>query len=707
MNGYTGKILRVNLTIGKISVINTEKYRQWGGGHGMGSAIFWDLVKNKAISGFDPANVVTIMTSPLSGTMVPGASARTEVQGIGVQSSPVEWFTRSNFGGRFAPMLKYAGWDGIVIEGKADKPVWIDIRNADVRIKSAGRLWGLDTWQTQQEIWTEVMDGQVFRNWIKIDGKKSEARTTQKPAVLTIGPSGENLGRIACLIHDVANASGQGGFGGVWGSKNLKAISVIGTGSINIADPNALMESRTWANKIYAFNVDHQQGNERPVNYFWKGDKNARIHGCVGCPAGCQERNSSGMGTDSTCEETAFYTWADKWKHRGKQTHASYIATDLLQKQGVNAYEASHGLPYCYELSRRGILGPGRKIDSDLDFKQMGTTEFAEKFVRMISHREGIGDDMAEGFYRAAQRWRRLEQDLKTGMLNYSYWGLPEHGYDPRSQICWGYSSILGDRDCNEHEFTSLFWYAKSYKDRRQKIPIPAEQLANVFSSKMFPFHGDPLMLDYSDENIYSDHMIKTVAWQRRYTRFWKQSVLYCDHKWPQFASLRTKNNLGCTGEGEQRFFNDVTGTNISFIDGIEMGRKIWNLDNAIWTLQGRHRDLVHFSDYIYKIKRRRKFSHQSYYLPGRKNGKWDWLNVTDRCLDRDRFEDFKTRYYKFEGWDPATGWPKRCTLQSLNLSHVADELEVNGKLGRQAEKESFKKHSINTSLTTLPGNPY
>ena len=156
MNGYAGKILRIDLTDRKTSTIDTKDYEQWVGGHGMGSAIFWDLVKDKTISGFDPRNVVTIMTSPLSGTLVPGASARTEVQGIGVQSSPIEWFTRSNFGGRFAPMLKYAGWDGIVIEGKADKPVWIDIRNEDVKIKDARHLWGLDTWKTQEEIWREV-----------------------------------------------------------------------------------------------------------------------------------------------------------------------------------------------------------------------------------------------------------------------------------------------------------------------------------------------------------------------------------------------------------------------------------------------------------------------------------------------------------------------------------------------------------------------
>ena len=103
MYGYTGKILRVNLSKKEITAIATSKYQDWGGGHGIGSAIFWDLVKDKAISGFDPANVITIMTSPLTGTIAPTAS-RTEMQGIGVQSSPMEWFTRSNFGGSFGTL---------------------------------------------------------------------------------------------------------------------------------------------------------------------------------------------------------------------------------------------------------------------------------------------------------------------------------------------------------------------------------------------------------------------------------------------------------------------------------------------------------------------------------------------------------------------------------------------------------------------------
>ena len=106
MNGYTGKILRLDLTGREVSVIPTGDYEEWGGGHGMGSASFFDLVKDKTIDGFDPANVVTIMTSPFSGTLVPAAGGRTEVQGIGVQSYPIGWFTRSNFGGRFSAMLK-------------------------------------------------------------------------------------------------------------------------------------------------------------------------------------------------------------------------------------------------------------------------------------------------------------------------------------------------------------------------------------------------------------------------------------------------------------------------------------------------------------------------------------------------------------------------------------------------------------------------
>ena len=214
--GYTVKILRLNLSNKSTSVIDTEQYEKWGGGHGIGSAIFWDLCPDKTIDGFDPRNVITVMSSPLSGTLAPGVSGRSEVQGIGVQQYPVGWYTRSNFGGRFCGMLKAAGWDGIVIEGAADAPVWVSIANDQVTFEDARRLWGLDTWETQQQIWKAATGDAKLGEWLSV----AEAQTTQRPAVLCIGPAGENKSRSGALIHGTGHGAGQGGFGGIWGAKN-------------------------------------------------------------------------------------------------------------------------------------------------------------------------------------------------------------------------------------------------------------------------------------------------------------------------------------------------------------------------------------------------------------------------------------------------------------------------------------------------------
>ncbi|OFV82934.1 MAG: hypothetical protein A2W26_08685 [Acidobacteria bacterium RBG_16_64_8] len=688
MSGYAGKILRVDLTGRNISTIGTKDYEGWGGGHGMGSALFWDLVPDKAITGFDPRNIVTIMTSPLSGTLVPSASSRTEVQGIGAQSSPIEWFTRSNFGGRFGAMLKYAGWDGIVLEGSATTPVWIDIRDGDVEIRDARRLWGLDAWRTQETIWREMSEG-GYERWIRVKDTDDEKRTTQRPAVLTIGPAGENLSRMACLIHDAGNASGQGGFGGIWGSKNLKAISVVGTGSIRIADPRGLIEARLWAKQKYGLDVENPDpswwsrfGGRRPQNRFWDQQDNARLSACIGCNVGCKERAASGLGNESICDESAFYAGYDKAKHGGKQTPAAYMATDLLQKYGINAYEAGQGLVYIRALLRMGVLGRGKAIDCNLDFRRIGEFEFAEDLLTLIAYRKGIGNDFAEGFYRAAKRWGRLETDLKSGALPYPYWGLPEHGYDPRAEVEWGYGSILGDRDINEHDFNQLFWWPSGAIWAGRTPALPAETAVKIFAEKLVPYENNPLMLDFSDENIYSEHMAKLVVWHRHYTRFWKQSALFCDQRWPEFLNSKAPGYQGRTGEGEPRFYNAVTGKGLTFRDGMERGRKIWNLDNAIWSLQGRHRDMVRFADYIYDVPFGGSGKYAWYFLPGREKGAWKYIQVNGRRLDRARFEEFKTRFYQLEGWDTRTGWPTKKTLEGLGLSAVAQELEKQKRIG-------------------------
>jgi aldehyde:ferredoxin oxidoreductase len=256
-NGYAGKILVVDLSTGEISSLNTADYAEYGGGHGMGSAVFFDLCKDKTVSAYDPANVVTMMSGPIQGTLAPFGAGRCEVQGIGPQPWPIEWFTRSNFGGRFAGMMKFAGWDGIAITGKADKPVWIDVRNDDVTIRDASEngdaLWGLGTYDAEQKIYKIVSGSDT--DWTMFGGSRDSGRSALNPAVVSCGQAGENLVRFASLIHEGGGGAGQGGFGAVFGSKNLKAVSFMGTGDIEIADPKALMDARAWWHANY-FNWD-------------------------------------------------------------------------------------------------------------------------------------------------------------------------------------------------------------------------------------------------------------------------------------------------------------------------------------------------------------------------------------------------------------------------------------------------------------------
>jgi aldehyde:ferredoxin oxidoreductase len=696
MNGYTGKILRVDLTRRKISSIPTDRYEQWVGGHGMGSAIFFDLVKDKTIDGFDPANVVTLMTSPLSGTLAPAGAARTEVQAIGVQSLPIGWYTRSNFGGRFSAMLKYAGWDGIVIEGRADDHVWLDIRNDTVKIRNCSELslWGTDTWECQQKIFEYVAGKQAYGDWLMPTGRDGD-QTTQRPAVLAIGPAGENLSRMACMIHDASNGAGQGGFGAVWGAKGLKAISVIGTGSIRVHNPKGLMQTRLWQQNNYGFNLDDLRRKYLSVDFqsppvpgtiYRRGKPRGgkRPQACIGCHSGCRGRHEDGLGNEATCFTSLFYLY-------GQTLDVQRQACDLLNRYGLNAAEMFWGELYLRDLHRSGILGPGLEIDCPLDFNNYGSLAFAEQLVKAISYRNDgrgtphpFGDALAEGFVRAAQKWGRLDGDdgdLKTGRLMFPIWGLPRHK-EARSQLDWAYGTVLGDRDINEHGFDQL--RSNPSYNKRWGTPLygTAEEVVKIYTDKMVPYQGDMRMLDFSTGNMYSGHIAKLVTWHRHYTRFWKQSVQFCDWRWPDFVNLYAPGKVGSTGFAEHKFLNTVTGKKFSFLDGIDLGRKIWNLDQAIWTLQGRHRDMVHFADYFY-TQPSFGLDGQAEYMPGLENGKWRYIKTLGRHFDKNKLEEFKSRFYTLQGWETKTGYPVDKTLKSLGLDLVAAELEQNDKLGK------------------------
>jgi aldehyde:ferredoxin oxidoreductase len=199
-----------------------------------------------------------------------------------------------------------------------------------------------------------------------------------------------------------------------------------------------------------------------------------------------------------------------------------------------------------------------------------------------------------------------------------------------------------------------------------------------MVAATMIPYQNDAFMMDYGEgpTGIYSDHKVKQVAWHRHYERFWIDSTGFCGWRWPMFFTNNTADRVGATPEAEPKFYNAVTGKNITFADGMEMGRKIWTLDKAIWVLQGRHRNQEVFPDYLYNKPS------EAHIMPVYQNGRWSYAANAGRKLDKAKFEEWKTKFYDFEGWNTDSGWPKRNILESLGLKKVADTLQSKNKLG-------------------------
>ncbi len=217
--GYSGRILRVNLSDGRVWTEPTDKYaKNWLGASGIAVKILYDELK-PWVTPYDPANRLIFGSGPLVGTTAPGAN-KMNVSTLGPMINGwASSLSDSYVGGQ----LKYAGFDSIVIEGRAYTPVYLWIHDSRIEIRDARHLWGKTTWETLETIRKELDDPSLH--------------------VASIGPAGERLVRGACVVQDTARAFGRCGTGAVMGSKNLKAIVASGTGSVRVARPKEFMEA--------------------------------------------------------------------------------------------------------------------------------------------------------------------------------------------------------------------------------------------------------------------------------------------------------------------------------------------------------------------------------------------------------------------------------------------------------------------------------
>ncbi len=683
--GYMGKIAVVDLTDKSVSFVDTADYEDWVGGHGLASALFWDYCDDKTVGPLDPGNVLCFCASPFSGTLVPAAGARIEVTGIGA-FSPAEWYTRSSIGGRISGSMRRSGLDGMVVKGKASEPVWINVIEGEVSIEDASGLWGLDSFETQEKIWQTVMHGHLEDDWFDLDGTRDGGRTIQKPGVLAIGQLGEAQGRMAAIMHDAGHAAAQSGFGAVMGSKNLKAISFYGTQAVTVADPSALIDLRAQVIAENAYNPDAPAIEPRdtantsepiilrtPGKGFIYTDLSEIAHGpeaCEGCFAACRSVFPDAKGNEGFCV-------ACLWAAGTEGVDGKRKNVDMLNRYGVNGF-LNTTIPYLYSLYSRGIAGPDCKVETgDLDWAQYGTPAFNRTCIEKMIRQEDCFADLADGAVRAAMKWGTYDEDSASGVLAYPNWGYQNH-YDAYIETDWSFGSILGDRDINEHNFNFwIFWMPRNYINMGLEPLQSPEELAQMLSEYT---HLDPKSFDYSEENTYSDDRVAAIAFLRHYARFWTQSMCLCDWGWTWVNYQNPDGDYFFDFDRYQNaFYEAVLGKEMTHEKSLDLGYKMWTLDKAIWTLQGRTKEQEVFADYVYDVP-----NTAVGYYPGIVDGKWDWVTGTGRTLDRKKFEDFKSRFYEYEGWNAETGWPTRSTLESLGLKHVADTLEEAGKLGAE-----------------------
>ena len=213
MNGYMGKLLRVDLSGGRIweEPLNEEYARLFVGGSGLAARYLLDMVGPET-DPLGPENPLILMTGPLVGTAMPSAG-RLSVCAL---SPLTRIWGESNTGGFVGPELRFAGYDGIIVTGRADHPVWLSVVEGEARLHDAADLWGLDSYTTQERV--------------------RERLNEPKARVLCIGPAGERLVKMAAVMNDHGRAAGRTGMGAVMGSKNLKAVALRGTAQVPLAD---------------------------------------------------------------------------------------------------------------------------------------------------------------------------------------------------------------------------------------------------------------------------------------------------------------------------------------------------------------------------------------------------------------------------------------------------------------------------------------
>ncbi len=605
---YHGKILRINLSKREIrkQLLSDLLIEEYLGGRGWAAKILYDELKPKT----DPLgeeNKLVLIPGMFAATGVPVVS-----RFVAAGKSPsTGTFCISTGGGYFAPEVRRAGYDGIIIEGKASAPVYLWIQDNSVEIKCAKHLWGMLTDVTQESIRKETREDKV--------------------KIACIGPAGENLVSCAGIFTD-RRAAGRGGLGAVMGSKNLKAITVQGTGDIEVADPAQLKQLIQAIYKILAgpmMNDFIEYGTPGTLNQLnelgilptrnwqtgvFEGHEKISAEalmkyitkkvGCQSCPVPCGHISEvrEGPYTGASTEGPEYETLYSLGSNCGNSNLESIICADMLcDRYGLDSISTGCTIAFVMECFEKGIIGMGDTGGAEVKF---GNHRIIAEMIPKIASREGLGDFLAQGVKRISEKIGKESAKFAMHVK-----GLELGGYDPRGVQGQGVSMATSCRGgC----------------------------------------HGK------------GGYMVAFEAFMGAVDRFatsGKGELI-------KMARLRSiqGDTLNLCAHGARAIRTDLRLKLISAVFGLDLTEK----------------ELTLICERIDNVERafnvREGFTRKDDTLP--------WRLLNEPMPDGPAkgkvasIENNLNEFYEISGWDKATGIPTRAKLESLGLRYIADELD-------------------------------
>lgn len=421
MNGWVGKLIRVNLSGKTIEVekLNMEDANLYLGGRGLGSKYLYDEI-DPTVDPLSPDNKLIFMTGPMTGTYA-ACAGRFNV----VAKAPLTGtIGASNSGGYFGPELKFAGYDGIIFEGRAETPVYLKIYDDKIQLRDAEHLWGKDAFET-----TDIL----------------RLENEEDAKVACIGPAGENQVLFATVMNDKDRAAGRSGLGAVMGSKNLKAVVVRGTNDINVANKHEFMTAMMAARKklmehpvtgkggglesygtqvlVNILNESHALPTRNwQTSWFEDADKISgefltenyliRNKACFACTIGCGRviRIPDGKYKGIVAGPEYEAGWSYGAACGVNDMNAIDKANHVCNLMGIDPISMGATIACVMELHEMGVITE-EELGEELAF---GDADSIISWTERTANREGFGDLMALGSYRLAEKYGHPELSMSV-----------------------------------------------------------------------------------------------------------------------------------------------------------------------------------------------------------------------------------------------------------------------------------------------------